>query len=160
MSSHDSSYVSFGPEPSADRNHFIRSLKTLSNEDIQDESWQRATYISPDNATRLKISQYLCQQFARMQGKVIFKWFNSTAVTLLPSRLELVRQHFPELSSYACEGMPLYATSNMNVQAGICNGASGCIKAIIPDDDDMAAVTTALENALPGQVIILKHTGT
>eukprot|EP00915_Cephaloidophora_sp_WS-2016_P010819 GHVH01015934.1.p1 GENE.GHVH01015934.1~~GHVH01015934.1.p1 ORF type:complete len:121 (+),score=4.86 GHVH01015934.1:168-530(+) len=33
----------------------------------KDVSWQRTTYISPDNATRLKISLYLCGQQGHLQ---------------------------------------------------------------------------------------------
>eukprot|EP00915_Cephaloidophora_sp_WS-2016_P011040 GHVH01016273.1.p2 GENE.GHVH01016273.1~~GHVH01016273.1.p2 ORF type:complete len:115 (-),score=5.06 GHVH01016273.1:327-671(-) len=41
---------------------------------------------------------------------------------------------------------------------GICNGASGIIKAIIPDDDDVPDVRVALRTAVPGQIIVLKNT--
>ena len=137
--------------------------KYFQKEDIiQNPQWLFAPVVVLFNALRHAINLEALKNYAQIAGYPILCWRNplhgSAAAALNAAESNRLFSSHPALSGFFCPGAPAYGKTNVNCSKGIFNGAAMKLHSItIHMQEDRSALNEKLQNAVPGQIVILQH---
>ena len=144
-------------------NKLISQYSVLKQQDVlHNPQWLFAPVVVLFNALRHAINMEALQNYARLAGYPILCWRNplhgSAAAALNSAESNRLYSTHPALSGFFCPGCPAYGKSNINPAKGIFNGAAMTLHSItISPEEDKVTFNQKMQNAQPGQMILLQH---
>ncbi|EPZ30765.1 hypothetical protein O9G_005563 [Rozella allomycis CSF55] len=133
---------------------------------IENSNWLNGPIIVHDNTERLYINNVLGQAFAKKHGVPIIRWKCSfKCATLDKTDVEaFFESHIIELMDSFIQGATVYINENSSTQRKIVNGTKAKMHSLSFPESlstlQKRQIKEAIDNATPGQVVILPITPT